>query len=62
MEASRLLQEAVRVEIKRRQLLEESDRFLAELIAEVGEPSPEETARAQGIARRLAQRAERAAG
>jgi len=39
--ASELLQVAVRAAVKRRQLLEETDRYLAELIAEVGEPSPE---------------------
>ena len=62
LEASKLLQEAVSVELKRRRLQEETDRFLAELIAEVGEPDPRETARAQAIARRLVRREERAVG
>ena len=62
LEASKLLQEAVGVELKRRHLQDETERFLAELIAEVGEPSVEETARAQAIARRIVRRAERAVG
>ncbi len=62
LSASELLQEAVRVEIRRRRLAEASDDYLAELLAEVGEPGAGETARAQEIARRLSRRAERAAG
>ena len=60
--ASELLQEAVRVELLRRQLLEASDDYLSELLDEVGQPTPEETARAQAIARRLVRRAGRAVG
>jgi post-segregation antitoxin (ccd killing protein) len=60
--ASELLQDAVRVELRRRQLLEATDEYLAELLIEVGEPGPEETVRAQAIARRLSRRADRAAG
>ena len=60
--ASELLQDAVRVELRRRQLLEATDEYLAELLLEVGAPGPEETARAQAIARRLTRRADRAAG
>ena len=62
LQPSRLLQEAIRVELKRRRLLKETDLYLTDLRAEVGEPGPEEVARARGIARRLARRAERAAG
>jgi post-segregation antitoxin (ccd killing protein) len=54
--ASELLQEAVRAEVRRRDLLTEADAYLAELIAEVGEPSAEERSRAEAIARRLASR------
>jgi hypothetical protein len=60
--ASELLQEAVRVELRRRELLEASDEYLGGLLEEVGQPTPEETARAQAIARRLVRRADRAAG
>lgn len=56
--ASELLQEAVRVELRRRELLEASDAYIGELLDEVGRPTPEETARAQTIARRLVRRAE----
>ena len=59
---SKLLQEAVRVELRRLQLLEETDQYLAELRDEVGEPSAEEWARARALALRLSRRAERAAG
>jgi post-segregation antitoxin (ccd killing protein) len=51
--ASELLQEAVRAELRRRSLLDETDAYLTELIDEVGEPTPAEIARAEAIARRL---------
>jgi post-segregation antitoxin (ccd killing protein) len=54
--ASELLQEAVRAEIRRQDLLGEADAYLAELLAEVGEPSPQERSRAEAIARRIAAR------
>jgi post-segregation antitoxin (ccd killing protein) len=54
--ASELLQEAVRAEVRRQDLLAETDAYLAELIAEVGEPSRHELARAEAIARRIASR------
>lgn len=60
--ASELLQEAVRVELRRRDLIEAADEYLGGLLDEVGRPTPEETARAQAIARRLARRADRVAG
>jgi post-segregation antitoxin (ccd killing protein) len=51
--ASELLQEAVEAELRRQQLNEEADRYLAELMVEVGEPSARERARATAIARRI---------
>ncbi|OFW53679.1 MAG: hypothetical protein A2V75_10465 [Actinobacteria bacterium RBG_16_70_17] len=60
--ASELLQQAVRVELRRLDLLAETDRYLAELLGEVGEPTGEETARARALARRLTRDADRAAG
>ena len=51
--ASELLQEAVRAELRRQALLEETDAYLTELIAEVGQPTPDQMARAEAIARRL---------
>ena len=52
--ASELLQEAVRAELHRRELLQQADTYLDELMAEVGEPSPRQLARAEAIARRIA--------
>jgi len=54
---SELLQEAVRAELHRRELVAGADQYINDLIAEVGEPSAEETARAEAIARRIAARA-----
>ena len=51
--ASELLQQAVEAEVRRRRLNEELDRYLEELIEEVGEPSPEDQAKADAIARRI---------
>ncbi len=58
--ASELLQEAVRAELRRQELLEGTDRYLADLVAEVGEPTAEQSARAESIARRINQRARQA--
>lgn len=55
--ASELLQEAVASELRRQRLNEEADSYLAELIAEVGEPSAAEHQRASAIAHRLRDRA-----
>ncbi|MGH3236927.1 MAG: hypothetical protein ACRDOH_27465 [Streptosporangiaceae bacterium] len=52
--ASELLQEAIRAEVRRQDLLSETDAYLAELLAEVGEPSLHERARAEAIVRRIA--------
>ena len=54
--ASELLQEAVRAEMHRQDLLAETDTYLSELLAEVGPPSPQERAHAEAIARRIAAR------
>jgi len=51
--ASELLQEAVRAELRRQALLDETDAYLTELIDEVGEPTPDEVARAEAIVRQL---------
>jgi post-segregation antitoxin (ccd killing protein) len=51
--ASELLQDAVRAEVRRQELLEETDRYLAELIEAVGEPSPRALARAEALSRRI---------
>lgn len=59
--ASELLQRAVRVELRRLELLEAADDYLAELLAEVGEPSSEQVAEARALAGRLSRGAKRAA-
>jgi post-segregation antitoxin (ccd killing protein) len=51
--ASELLQAAVRAELRRRALLDETDAYVAELVDEVGEPTADEIARAEAIARQL---------
>lgn len=56
MPASELLQEAVRAELERQQAIEAADRYLEELADEVGEPSADETARADAIASRIRDR------
>ncbi|HEY5012920.1 MAG TPA: hypothetical protein VIK61_09470 [Acidimicrobiia bacterium] len=53
--ASELLQQAVRAELRRQRLIDETDTYLAELIDEVGEPTADEIARAEAIARQLQQ-------
>ena len=59
---SELLQEAVRAELRRQERVQQSDVYLAELEAEVGEPSPRQVARAEAIARRIADHHARRAG
>ena len=60
--ASELLQEAVRAEVRRRKLQSASQRYTAELAAQVGQPAPRERARAVALARRVAARTRRKAG
>jgi hypothetical protein len=60
--ASELLQKAVRGELRRLDLLSESDRYVADLISQVGEPGPSERGRAKTTAVRIAKRATRKAG
>lgn len=56
LRASELLQDAVRSELHRLDLLDAGDRYLEDLIAEVGEPTPAERARAAAIAQRISDR------
>ncbi len=50
---SELLQNAVRDDLRRQALLEETERYLAELIDEVGKPSDEAIAKAEALSRRI---------
>jgi hypothetical protein len=54
--ASELLQQAVRTALRRQDLLAETDAYLADLTAELGEPSEREQARARATAQRIAGR------
>ena len=60
--ASEILQKALRAELRRLDLVAESDRYLADLVADVGEPTAAERARADAVADRIARRARRKAG
>jgi hypothetical protein len=60
--ASELLQKAVRAELRRLELLSETDRYVADLVAEVGPPATAQRARAATVARRLARRSDRQVG
>jgi hypothetical protein len=62
LSASDLLQKAVRSEVRRRELEAASRRYTAGLVAEVGQPTPSQRARAAGIARRIAGHVQRKAG
>ena len=59
--ASELLQKAVRAELRRRELLAESDRYLANLVSQVGRPSAKEHAKARLVAARITKHAARRA-
>ncbi len=59
---SELLPKAVQAELRRLDLLAETDRYLADLIAEVGMPGAAQRARAGAVARRLSRRPVRKAG
>jgi post-segregation antitoxin (ccd killing protein) len=54
--ASELLQTAVRAELERQRALEATDEYVEELVAEVGEPTAEEVARADAIVRKIRDR------
>jgi post-segregation antitoxin (ccd killing protein) len=59
---SELLQKAVQSELRRQDLLAETDRYLADLAKEVGAPSPAQRSRAGAVARRLVRRPVRKTG
>ncbi len=59
--ASELLQDAVRAEVRRRQLLA-GDKYVAELTAEVGKPTARQRAAASAVVKKLVARPRRKAG
>ena len=54
--ASELLQIALRAELERQDALDETERYLDELIAETGEPGQRQRRQADVIARRIRER------
>ena len=60
--ASELLQKAVRAELSRQALLAETDRYVADLVAEVGPPTEAQRTHAAAVAQRLARRPARQEG
>jgi len=60
--ASELFQRAVRAEIRRLDLLQKTDAYVAGLIKEVGTPTPAERKRAAATAEGLEMRTKRRAG
>ncbi|MGH9226736.1 MAG: hypothetical protein ACRD2W_23765 [Acidimicrobiales bacterium] len=57
--ASELLQQAVRAELHRAELVAEADRYIEELAGEVGKPSPENAANADRLAAEVGRRRRR---
>ena len=60
--ASELLQNAVRAELRRRELLAEADKYVDELSAEVGVPTERQRLRARAITGEIVARKRRKAG
>ncbi len=60
--ASELLQKAVRTELRRLDLLAEADRYVADLVSQVGEPTVGDHARAKAVAERIAGRRRKKTG
>jgi hypothetical protein len=61
--ASELLQEAVRAELNRRELVARSEHYTADLMKRIGRPTSRQRAKAKALAQRIAaRRAERKAG
>lgn len=62
LHASELLQNAVRAEVKRQELLAQTDRYLKDVVAKVGMPSAADRVKARTLAARIGQRTLRKAG
>lgn len=60
--ASELLQQAVRAELRRQELLAETDRYVEDLVTEVGPPTTAQRTRAAAVARRIARQPARRVG
>ncbi|MCY3634035.1 MAG: hypothetical protein OXH23_00340 [bacterium] len=53
LSASELLQDAIRAELRRIDLIDATDKYLEELHTEIGEPSEEEMAQAEAFVDRI---------
>lgn len=60
--ASELLQNAIRAEVRRQDLLVETDQYIEELASEVDEPTAADVKHARAAAARIAKRGARRAG
>ncbi|MEZ4300223.1 MAG: hypothetical protein R3B70_46885 [Polyangiaceae bacterium] len=60
--ASELLQKAVRAELRRLDLLAETERYVGQLLAEVGAPTSADVREANAVVARLSRRRVRKAG
>lgn len=60
--ASELLQKAVRAELRRLDLLAETERYVEQLVAEVGKPTEAELREAKAVTDHIARRRTRKAG
>jgi hypothetical protein len=60
--ASELLQKAVRAELRRLDLLAETERYVEQLVAEVGMPNEAELREAKAVTDQIARRRTRKAG
>lgn len=60
--ASELLQDAVRAEVRRRELLAAGERYIGELAVQVGRPSAQQRSQATAVSKRIVARSYRKAG
>ena len=60
--ASELLQNAVRAEVRRLELLAEADKYVTDLVARVGKPTARQRARARAVAQQIVVRTRRKVG
>lgn len=62
LSVSELLQKAVRAELRRLELFDETDRYVGDLVAEVGPLAAAQRTLAAAVARRIARRSNRQTG
>ena len=60
--ASKLQQDAVRAEVRRLELLAEADKYLADLVTQVGKPTARQRARSRAVAQQIVGRTRRKVG